>query len=296
MAQAIDLTNCGDEFTFHFGGEGHRIDAETFSKSMLEFSTALKEINRIVNPQFEIRVYIDAVNEGSFRTRIKLLGKKVGSASETILIHVIIPIFVMHFYYIVLGEKCEMTTTVINNIHIVQIGDQHLSIPKEVAELPESISKNPEIEGHIRNAFRILKADREITDFGIGTNLKEEGLLVEIPHKEFDHLSGIRDSIVSEGGRHRVTEERTKLLIIRAIFERSSKKWQFVWGDGSKISAAVLDKSFYDKIVTREYVIGAGDTLGVVLRTRQHRDEVSGTWVNTNHEVIKVLYHLPGSH
>jgi len=74
--QAVDLRTIEDEFVFHFGGEFHRINAETFANSILELTGAIKEINRIANPNYDIEVYVDALGEGSFRARIKTITKK----------------------------------------------------------------------------------------------------------------------------------------------------------------------------------------------------------------------------
>ena len=133
-------------------------------------------------------------------------------------------------------------------------------------------------------------------NFGITENLEDAEPLVEFPRSDFPRLSEIREIIATEEERRRQKEERANLLIIRAIFERGMRKWQFVWRDGIKISAPISDDSFHDKLVSHEYVIGTGDTLQVVLRIHQHKDEMSGVWINENYEVLEVLGHTRGPH
>ena len=63
-----------------------------------------------------------------------------------------------------------------------------------------------------------------------------------------------------------------------------------------KISAPILDESFYNKLVTHEYVIGTGDILRVVLRIHQYKDTRKGVWINESYDVLEVLEHTPGPH
>lgn len=294
MTQVADLTRLGDEFVFHFGGEFHRINAETFANSLLELSGALKEINRIVNPEFEIEVYIDALGEGSFRARIKTLAKKVTPLLDGVPKALLVSLLAAFIYEKILAEKVEVNIIINDDSYIVEAGDQRVVLPKEAEEPRREIAKNPEIEKRVSKAFKILESDQEIKNFGITENLEDKVPLVEFPRSDFPRLSEIREIIVAEEERRRQKEEQANLLIIRAIFERGMRKWQFVWRDGIKISAPILDQTFYDKLVSHEYVIGTGDTLQVVLRIHQYKDEMSGAWINESYEVLEVVGHTPG--
>ena len=61
--QTIDLTEFDDGFVLHFGGDQNRINVDTFAKSMLELSSALKEINKTVNFERDVEIYIEATGK-----------------------------------------------------------------------------------------------------------------------------------------------------------------------------------------------------------------------------------------
>ncbi|GLQ05867.1 hypothetical protein [Sneathiella chinensis] len=292
--QITDLTRFNDEFVFHFGGEFHRINAETFANSLLELSSALKEINRVVNPEFEIEVYIDALGEGSFRTKIKTITKNVAPLLDGVPKALTVSLLATFIYEKIFAEEVEINIIVNDTSYIVEAGNRRIVLPKTAEEQRKKIQKNAEIEKRVSKAFKVLKADKEINDFGITENIQDAEPLVQFPRSDFPRLSEVRETIVAEEERRRQREEQADLLIIRAIFERGMRKWQFVWRDGIKISAPILDEDFYDKLVSHEYVIGTGDSLKAILRIYQYKDEMSGAWVNEHYEVIKVLSHSPG--
>ena len=89
-------------------------------------------------------------------------------------------------------------------------------------------------------------------------------------------------------------EEPAKLTILKAVFKRGLRKWQFVW-NGVPISAPIKDPTFFDKLEAREYVFGQGDVLDAVLRIRQGKDEETGVFMNDPHsyEVVEVRRVIP---
>lgn len=291
--RVVDLSKLGDEFVFHFGGEYHQIKAETFANTLLELSGALKEINRVVNPDFEIEVYIDSLGRGSFRARIKMLSKKAAPLLVGVSKTIILPLLAAWIYDKIIADDIEIKITVDDDYYIVENGDQRILLPREVAEIKQKISENPEVEKRVSKAFKALEDDPRISDFGITENLDDEEPAIKFGRSDFARLSEIREYILTED-RRRTKDEAADLMIIRAIFKRGPRKWEFVWKDGITISAPVLDEEFYDKLISHEYVIGTGDTLQVILRIHQHRDEMSDIWINERYEVLRVLNHTPG--
>lgn len=86
--------------------------------------------------------------------------------------------------------------------------------------------------------------------------------------------------------------EITDIEILRAILERSRRRWEFVWS-GNRISAPVLDDLFYDRFFAHEITIAPGDRLRVRLKVKQHRLPDVGIFVNQSFEVVEVLEHIP---
>lgn len=288
--QVVDLSKLGDDFVFHFGGEFHQIDAETFARTLLELSGALKEINRTVNPEFEVDIYIDSLGEGSFRARIKTITKNAAPLLGTVFLSVATSLLASFIYEKINTDNSEIKIIVNDSSYIVEQGNQRIVLPKEVGEFRKRVLENPVVEKRVSKAFEVLENDTDIIEFGITENLKDELPLFNLPRSDFGRLSEIRELTISEE-RRRVKDEAADLLIIRAIFERGTRKWQFVWRDEIKISAPILDETFFDKLVSHEYVIGTGDRLQVLLRIYQYKDEVSDVWINENYEVIEVRSH-----
>ena len=90
----------------------------------------------------------------------------------------------------------------------------------------------------------------------------------------------------------RVREERTRLEILRVLFERGRRRWQFLW-HGSRISAPILDDQFFDRVERREILMGAGDVLEVTLRITQAKVDGMNLWENKSYEVVTVHGHQP---
>ena len=80
--------------------------------------------------------------------------------------------------------------------------------------------------------------------------------------------------------------------ILRAILERSGRRWEFVWG-GNRLSAPVLDEQFYNDFFAHRITIAPGDALRVKLRIVQRKAPDIGVFINESFEVIEVLKHLP---
>ena len=81
------------------------------------------------------------------------------------------------------------------------------------------------------------------------------------------------------------------LIIIKAILEKSLRKWQFNWG-GKKISAPILDFNFYNDFDAHKITIAPGDTLEVRLRIITEKNPDSGIVTEKLYEIIKVYRHV----
>jgi len=89
----------------------------------------------------------------------------------------------------------------------------------------------------------------------------------------------------------RVIEEACDLQIVKAILERSNRKWEFMWR-GVRISAPVLDAKFYTDFFAHNITIAPGDELQVMLAITQERDDRTGIYTNVDYKVIEVFKHI----
>lgn len=90
----------------------------------------------------------------------------------------------------------------------------------------------------------------------------------------------------------REIKEVAELQIKRAILEKSKRKWEFIWR-GIKISAPVIDEVFYRDFFAHKITVAPGDSLEVVLKIYQSKDEDTGIYTNSKYEVIEVHKHIP---
>lgn len=289
----IDLTEfSGDEFVFHFGGRPSEVDAYTFANSLIAFSEAIREINRQLNPDSRLEITIEGIGKGSFRTKLRTTTTFLSSllqsvASKELARSILLPLFVAFVY----GKYLSDDTKIIINddSYIVQHGRDRIILPKEVYDRKRGIHDQTVINNHIARGFEVLNEDPSVSDFGITKRLDDKRPLASIPRDDFGILSRAGGVVTSEvDSRDRYEDKPEHLIVLRAILARGTRKWQFVW-NGIKISAPILDDSFYDALAQHEYEFGQGDILDAMLRIYQRRDDDTGVYINTGvYEVIRV--------
>lgn len=68
----MDLTELKDDgVTIVFRGAPSEVDVYTLADALSAFADALREINEIADPEFELDVTIEATEAGSFITRLR---------------------------------------------------------------------------------------------------------------------------------------------------------------------------------------------------------------------------------
>jgi len=287
----IDLRTFSDnEFVLHFGGRPSEVDAFTFANSLLAISEALRAINREISPDTSVEIAIDAVGTGSFRARIKKTKRGDGSLLKTLGKEIGVTLLAA-----LIAEKALHHPTQIivkDDSYVIESDGDRVILPREVYDAKERLKHPQEIDQHLSRAFEVMEEDHSVTDFGITHSLEDERPAISIPRADFARLSSPIGAEPSDPN-HRTVMERTKLVVLRAVLERSSRKWQFAW-NGIRISAPIKDASFFERLANREYVFGQGDVLDVLLAIHQKRDDISGAYINDHYEVMEVTSHTPG--
>lgn len=281
----VDLRSLPDgEFVLHFGGRPSEVNAFTFSNSLVALSQALQEINRQINPDFSIEITIDGLGTGSFRAKLKTVRKSLAGLFK----HCYGDQILIGLLLMLIGRELfppEQITIIVNDdSYVVQQGGDRIILPKEFGEARMRITNEREIKKHIIRTFEVLQEDPSVTDFGFAGHIHDETPLALIPQSDFAKLSQEGDG--DSEARH-THDERTKVTVLKAIFERGARKWQFVW-NGVKISAPIRSDAFFDRMASREYEFGQGDVLDVTLRITRIRDEMAGVFINDKYEIIEV--------
>jgi hypothetical protein len=285
-----------DEFVFHFGGRASEIDAYTFANSLVAFAEAIREINKQINPGTNLEISIDGIGEGSFRVKLKTSARFLSELLRSADAKGIAKALVIGIFANLIYEKCiaDHEKIVINDDSvIIQKGSDRIIVPRTVYERTKTLPDPAIVDKHISKGFQVLNEDQSVSDFGITRRLDDPTITAPIPREDFSILAQPSTAIVEADEDQRIIEQKEKLIVLRAILERSTRKWQFVW-NGIRISAAIVDHHFFDGLARHEYVFGQGDILYVMLRIYQHRDENTGIFMNNAYEVVEVLSHEPG--
>ena len=287
----IDLRELKDSFVIHYGGELTQVNAYTFGNSLLSICSILEEINKEINPGFGVEIHVEAIGPGSFRPVIKTTAKSLKNLFSDIPKKFIVTVLCsILFKYILPSEKSEIIFQ--DEVVIIESDGLRVTIPKEAYNSQQIVIKNPKVQSKIRETFEILDNDEAIINFGVAKDIKDKDLLFDAPRKEFGRIAQLPEIIDGENENSRVKREKVELVIIKALLEKSRRRWQFLWR-GIKISASIKDHNFLDKVVSRDISFTYGDRLNVWLLIFQERDEALDEFMNIEYQVEEVLNHIP---
>lgn len=171
---------------------------------------------------------------------------------------------------------------------VIESKEQRIVIPRDVYDAVEEVKKSGRFKDKINSTFSAVQRNEKIEAFGITKKIDDKEPDFVIPREQFP-VFGI---IEEEGDDNRAIIEIADLEILKAILERSKRKWEFVWR-GVKISAPLLDETFYQDFFDHKITIAPGDSLNVKMKIYQERDACTGIYTNERYEIIEVLNHIP---
>jgi len=286
----IDLRNFENELIIHFGVDNHQINAKTLAYSLISLTNGIKRTDAILNPGFEVEIIVEAIGVGSFKISTKKIYNALSNIFSSSNIKTIALSLIAALIWDLMKPEKEINIIVNTNEYIIERDDERIILPREAGTYYDSIKKNDNIKKDVSDTFKILNNDDKIDSIGFSEskpNKPEPTLL--IPREHFKSLAAITDN--NEEKKEKI--ERTKITIIRAILEKSLRRWQFIW-NGIKISAPILDFDFYSDFIAHKYTIAPGDALDVDLKIMMTKDEDSGLFVNSEYEILKVYNHIGG--
>ena len=241
------------DVVLHFGGRPNEVDAFTFSNALIALSDALRELNIQINDNFSIEITIEGVGPGSFRAKIGTKLESIGGMFASDARSLLVGLLGMFIYAHYIDPEAPPTIIVNDDSVIVQTGRDRVIIPRAVWDAKERLKKPEIVERKIAKAFEVMEEDPSVSDFGLARGLQEPEPIGVIDRSRF--------AILAQAGRIETSsqpgfkDERTRITIIKMIFARSTRKWEFVW-NGIRISAPIKDDDFFTKMESREYVFG----------------------------------------
>lgn len=288
--QIINVEEFEESFVIHFGTEAKKINAYTLASTLVAFADVAKAANSILNPGYEVEVVVEALGSGSFRARIKTFYKGLNNLwSNQNLRAIVLSILASYIYQNTIAPNQEVKVTVDDSqVQIVQ-GNKTIIIPRHIHDALKEVEKSEKFSQEIQKTFDAVEKDPEIKSFGITKNLDDPEPTFVVEREKFPKLEF---TIPEEPENSRIVVEVVELQILKAILERSKRRWEFVWR-GIKISAPVLDENFYQKFFKRVITLAPGDSLQVKMKIYQKRDSGTGIYTNERYEIMEVQEHIP---
>ncbi len=281
----LDLRHLdGKGLVLHFGTPSHSITTATFASALEEFESAARAAARISSPDYEFEFYLEAIAPGTFRALIRekhketLLGgrKIVGAIALSLIAAIIYDRFLD-------GENVTFT----ENFVVIERGEDRVVLPREVYDQYNETAGDESLEEPIRKFVAAVQADEDVEYFALSDDVNSSPP-IEIPRNEFPRITRPPTRVVEleEDCRIRIFK-REIVGVIKAVFERGQRKWQFVW-KGQKISAPIVDHKFFDRLESREIYFAQGDALNVDLSVTERRMAGLDIWQQIDHKIIQV--------
>ena len=285
----FDIREFEQEFVIHFGSERPAINAYTLASSLVSIADAVKEANSIVNPGYEVEVIVEALGHGSFKAKVRTVYTGLGNLfSKDNLKAISLGVVAAYIHQHTLAPDVEVNVIVDDTQVVIEQGEDRVIIPRDVHDALQEVEKSEKFRRSVGKTFSVVDEDKDITSVGLAPTMDDEPPPLEVPRDRFALVP--REPGIDEPSREIV--ETVNLQIVRAILQKSRRRWEFVWS-GHTISAPVLDDQFYEDFIAHRITIAPGDALKVELKIYQTKDESTGIFTNDRYEVLRVLGHIP---
>lgn len=219
-----------DSFVVHFGGDFSRINAYTLATTLINIADAAKA-NAALNPGYEIEVVVEALGGGSFRATVRAIYKAAGNLfTGDSLRAVVLGVIASYVYQHTLAPSPSLKVTIESKEVVVDDGDTKLVVPRDVHEAMTELETNTRFRASVGQAIRAVEEDPAIQTFGFAPS-PDQDPPAEIPKSR---LSVLTNELPEAAANVREIIELTDVEILKAILEKSRRKWEFVW-NGMKI-------------------------------------------------------------
>jgi hypothetical protein len=285
----IDIARFESSVVIHFDTDDTRINAYTLASTLVALADAAKAANSTLNAGCEIEVVVEALGPGSFRAKIRAIYTASKNLfANQLIVGVVIGVLGNYIYERTLSLDNKITVDVKTDEVVIQRGLDRVVVPRTIYDATRKAEKNPHFVGAMSKAFDAMAADEKVKGIGLVEDLNSPAPEIPISRAALQSLA----ARVPDDPDSRLVQERAELQIIKAILEKSRRKWEFMWR-GIKISAPVTHEQFYVNFFAHNFTIAPGDTLDVTLSIKQTRDPSTGIYSNLGYEVIEVHNHIP---
>lgn len=237
----INIAHFEDSLVLHFSTQGQRLNAYTLASTLVAIADAAKAANAAINPGCEVEVVVEALGPGSFRAKIRTIyKKKKGLLATQVVVPLVIGIVGSYIYDRTLKADDSVKVEISTNEVVITRGNDRVIVPRNMYDALKTAEKNPDFPRAMTRVFEAVARDEDVHGLGIVPQLDSPPPDVIIDRADLQKAA----LLPIEMPNIRIVPEIVDLQIIKAILERSRRKWEFMWR-GVKISAPVTDEKFY---------------------------------------------------
>ena len=285
----INIAQFENSVVIHFDTDDTRINAYTLASTLVALADAAKAANNTLNAGCEIEIVVEALGPGSFRALIRALYTTSRNLfSNQIVLGVIIGVMGNYIYERTLSLDNKISVEVKTDEVVIQRGQDRVVVPRNVYVATRKAENNPDFVKAMTRTFDALAADNRLKGIGLVAAMDSPAPEIPIPRAALQAMANESP----DDPDARVILESAELQIVKAILEKSKRKWEFIWR-GIKISAPVVHEPFYVNFFAHNITIAPGDTLKVNLAIKQTKDPDTGIYTNVGYEVVEVYEHIP---
>jgi hypothetical protein len=286
----IRIGDFSEGFTLYFETPEERINAYALASALVALADAAKAANRRLNTSgIDIEIVVEALASGSFRAKIAAILREFGLFPTQAVGTLILGVLSTYIYEHTLAKNdSQVVVQVLTDEVIVTQGDNRIVVPRNVHEATQTVAADPTFTSAIDKMLSSITIDPRITGFGLSTQVDGPPPTMILSRAVLE----IRDAPTDEESKTRTIEEDCDLQIVKAILEKSTRKWEFRWR-GITISAPISDPNFYTDFSAHSITIAPGDEFQARLAIKQVKDDFSGIFANKSYEVVTVYKHIP---
>lgn len=281
----------GEAISFKFEGQVEEVDINTFTHVMMNYAKVVEAAAKEVDENSPMRINVRAVKPGCLDVVLGIVQNSLGGlfadpvTTRDTVVAVITIAGALYGFKKHLGKngkiaKAEPT----NNVQQIEITTDNGSTTIIDNHVYNIYINNPEVDKAINASFDTLENDERIESLSMSKVSSGEKLFTATR----DEFAEIANSPSFEGSniRHAISNER--LIVIKPVLEKTSrKKWEFLWNN-IPIKAAILDSSFINNTLAKQ-AFGIGTVMDVELDITQEFSEDLQAFTNKKYEIKEVI-------
>ena len=281
----------GEAISFKFEGQVEEVDINTFTHVMMNYAKVVEAAAKEVDENSPMRINVRAVKPGCLDVVLGIAQNYIGGlfADPVTTLNTVAQVVTIAGALYGLkkhlgknGKIAKAQPT--NNAQQIEITTDNGSTTIIDNHVYNIYINNPEVDKAINASFDTLENDERIESLSMSKVSSGEKLFTA----NRDEFAEIANSPSFEGSniRHVISNER--LIVIKPVLEKTSrKKWEFLWNNIS-IKAAILDSSFINNTLAKQ-AFGIGTVMDVELDITQEFSEDLQAFTNKKYEIKEVI-------